>query len=344
MKTRVHIVHEYGARRHFQPLEYLSAQGRMDLSYLPPLSRPRMAVRATIRGDWKDALQKFGSLSEWRTLLSARGETFVVGIAPFSPWVFLLEELAKHNRVILFTSWPSWTIGGAVHRPWNWGLAERWWRLLEGLEVVAVTHETGEQLRSLNARVQTIPHSFDPHVFFPGDSVKRLRPRLCFVGRFVPEKGVMEFIESAKGVDADFVVVGDGPLGDEVREEAKGANVTYRGFLDATELSTLLRVSDVLVMPSKRRPGWEELFGIAIIEAFGCGVAALATSHIGPRSIIRHLETGFLIPNEQGLKPAIEHLVSQPKLIEKLKAGALQEAQKYRVETVAECWAEVLLD
>ncbi len=316
----------------------------MELTYLPPLSMPRMALSSSIRGDWKDAFQKIASLSEWRSLLSSRGETFVVGVAPFSPWVFLLEELIKHNRVVLFTSWPNWTIGGAVHHPWNWGLAERWWRLMNGFEVVAVTDETGDQLRTLNARVRTIPHSFEPHVFFPADIVNRTRPRFCFVGRLVPEKGVIEFIKSAKGIDADFVVVGDGPIEDAVREEVDRSNVTYQGFLGANELSALLRECDVLVMPSKKRPGWEELFGIAIIEAFGCGVTVLATSHIGPRNIIRHLESGFLIPNEHCLRPAIEKLVSEPKLIERLKAGSLEEARQYRVEVVAERWAEVLLE
>lgn len=59
-------------------------------------------------------------------------------------------------------------------------------------------------------------------------------------------------------------------------------------------------------------PSFHEGFGIAYLEAMGHGLPVIATSAGGPRELIRHRETGFLVtPGDHGsLAGHLERLIA----------------------------------
>ncbi len=83
------------------------------------------------------------------------------------------------------------------------------------------------------------------------------RPTLLFVGRITPEKNVNQLLDifpviAAKIPDVHLVIVGSGPLDEEIRERAKkfGSGITIWGESHGTELLGWFARADVFVNPS----------------------------------------------------------------------------------------------
>jgi rhamnosyl/mannosyltransferase len=104
------------------------------------------------------------------------------------------------------------------------------------------------------------------------------RPVVLFVGRLVYYKGVDVLILAMRGVDADLVIVGDGPLEAELRALAASTGVadrvTFVPNRPFAELVARYRAADVFCLPSTSRA---ESFGIVQIEAQVCGVPCIST-------------------------------------------------------------------
>ena len=80
------------------------------------------------------------------------------------------------------------------------------------------------------------------------------------------------------GVDADLVLVGRGPLQEELRALAAAcgadARVTFLGEQDGAELAAWYRAADVFCLPSVAR---SEAFGLVQIEAHAAGTPVVST-------------------------------------------------------------------
>lgn len=116
------------------------------------------------------------------------------------------------------------------------------------------------------------------------------------VGRLEPIKGVAYFVEAAQDIAArnpaaEFLVIGDGaersaleraalPLGDRMR---------FLGL--RSDVPDLMGALDVLVLPSLN-----EGMGRVLVEAAAAGTAVVASSVGGVPEVVRHGETGLLIP------------------------------------------------
>ena len=129
----------------------------------------------------------------------------------------------------------------------------------------------------------------------PSDLAHRLR--VCFVGRLEQHKNPLILIGAARelrrmGVPIEFWIIGDGAqrrkLSDEIEKDNLSGEVKLLGF--QADPSTFLRQSSVFVQPSL-----SEGFGIALVEAMGCGVAVAATSVGGAPELIDRGITGWLL-------------------------------------------------
>ncbi len=96
-----------------------------------------------------------------------------------------------------------------------------------------------------------------------------------------------------------LLLVGDGPARGEVEiafEAALGAKASrarYLGELAQGEVAKPLAASDLYAWPSMN-----EAYGMALLEAQGCGLAAVAGDRPGVAAIVRHGETGLLASME----------------------------------------------
>jgi len=111
---------------------------------------------------------------------------------------------------------------------------------------------------------------------WPGDD-----PVIGFLGRFVPEKGLMQLAAALDRVRGPWraLFVGAGPLESELRRWATGhgRRVAIRTNVGHDEVPRWLNAMDILAAPSQSTPAWREQFGRMLIEAFACGVPVIAS-------------------------------------------------------------------
>jgi len=94
-----------------------------------------------------------------------------------------------------------------------------------------------------------------------------------------------------------LVLVGDGPLRGELTRLASSLGIehqtTFAGAQGASEVLSLIRGCEVLVLPSRA-----EAFGIALIEAMACRKPVVASAVGGVPQIIEHGTSGILVEPE----------------------------------------------
>jgi glycosyltransferase involved in cell wall biosynthesis len=99
---------------------------------------------------------------------------------------------------------------------------------------------------------------------------------VLFVGRLAPEKGVRVLLDAARSLAGrvQISIVGDGPLGDEVRASAAEIpGLSWLGRRPHDETLRLMGDAACLVFPST----WYEGLPMTIVEAFACGVPVVAS-------------------------------------------------------------------
>lgn len=110
--------------------------------------------------------------------------------------------------------------------------------------------------------------------FDPGPRCPTPGNYILFVGRLSREKGVSTLIQAYQqyGLTMPLKIVGDGPQRAEWQNQAVGP-IEFMGLKDKVDVLSLMRGARFLAFPSV----WLEPFGMAIIEAFSCGVPVLAS-------------------------------------------------------------------
>lgn len=138
-------------------------------------------------------------------------------------------------------------------------------------------------------------------------------PLLVFLGRIAYYKGLDVLIQAMRSVEATCLVVGGGPLRDEmqgrVAEFGLGRKVIFIGEIPDEERAVFYHAADAFVLPSTSRA---EAFGISMLEAMACGTPAISTDlGTGTSWLNKNLETGIVVePNNPGtLARAIEALL-----------------------------------
>ena len=91
------------------------------------------------------------------------------------------------------------------------------------------------------------------------------------------------------------VIAGDGPERDALLSLARAERVADRVHLLGWRLdgAALLAAATVLACPSRLEP-----LGNVVLEAFSAGVPVVAAAADGPREVLRHGNTGLLVPIE----------------------------------------------
>lgn len=166
---------------------------------------------------------------------------------------------------------------------------------------------------------------------------------VLFVGRLVEEKGPHILLESvplvlARFPAAKFVVVGTGPLLDQLRRRAWELGVAHKvlftGFIPDDDRDKLFKVADVAVFPSLYEP-----FGIVALEAMAARCPVVVSEVGGLAEVVRHAETGITVyPNNvESLTWGIFHTLENPHWTKMRVENAYREVvEKYNWERLAE--------
>jgi glycosyltransferase involved in cell wall biosynthesis len=147
-------------------------------------------------------------------------------------------------------------------------------------------------------------------------------PEVLYAGRLSPEKGVLELVEAAEGMN--LIVAGDGPLRDRIPHAL--------GFVPPAELARLYARAAVVACPSRR-----EGFGVACLEAMAHGRPVVASGVGGLLDLVVNGETGILVEpgNVPALRAALERLLADPALRRQLgEAGRRRAAEHFSWDSV----------
>jgi len=158
-------------------------------------------------------------------------------------------------------------------------------------------------------------------------------PRVLFIGRLVPYKGVDVLIDAMASVPrATALILGDGPLRGELAARAAASGVAGRvrflGALPDAEVVAHLHACDVFVLPSVSR---QETFGVAQLEAMACGRPVVSTDlETGVPWVNQHEVTGLVVPpgNSERLSNALGTLLSDEALRNRLGAAARERVER----------------
>jgi glycosyltransferase involved in cell wall biosynthesis len=147
-------------------------------------------------------------------------------------------------------------------------------------------------------------------------------PEVLYAGRLSREKGVLELVEAARGMN--LVVAGDGPLRDRVPQAL--------GFVPPDELARLYARAAVVACPSLR-----EGFGVACLEAMAHGRPVVASGVGGFLDLVVHGQTGLLVEsgNVPALRAALERLLDDADLRRRMgEAGRRRAAENFSWDVV----------
>ena len=149
---------------------------------------------------------------------------------------------------------------------------------------------------------------------------------LLFVGRLVENKGVVDLLESMRGVAArspkvTLAVVGYGPMADDVKryERMLGDSIRYFGLVDDSRLYELYSIADAHIMPS-----WSEPYGVVCAEALSFGVPSIITTTSGCRDLIIDGVNGYMIPpnSPKDIEETVMKIVSNPDIQSSMRSNA----------------------
>lgn len=217
------------------------------------------------------------------------------------------------------------------------------------------------------AKVTTIHNGIDLAAFQSTsnpDIVRSLgvdpdKKSVLFVGRITRQKGLPYLLKAAASLpdDVQLVLAAGSPDTPEIMAEvsslieqlgAKRQGVVWLNqMLSRTELVALLSAATVFACPSIYEP-----LGIVNLEAMACGTPVVATATGGIPEVVKHEETGLLIPIEQVLDGSgtpldeakfvsdfangLNQLLSSPRLQEFATAGRSRVEKHFAWEKIAE--------
>lgn len=179
-----------------------------------------------------------------------------------------------------------------------------------------------EQFSPASAR----PADLRESLRFPSDSLV-----VGTVARLVPDKGLECFLQMAAVIiaarpDTYFLIVGDGPLREELARQARelgiDAHVVFVGH--RTDIPDLMAAMDVFVLPTRR-----EGFGVVFAEAMAMERPTVG-SRIGPvAEVVEEGVTGYLVPPDMPEEFAVRVLEL---LADRAKRRMFGQAGRCRVE------------
>jgi glycosyltransferase involved in cell wall biosynthesis len=165
---------------------------------------------------------------------------------------------------------------------------------------------------------------------------------ILFVGRVATEKSIDKIIKALAiikkhGVSkTKLLIVGNGPAKDELTHlvQALGVEeeVIFCGEVNYEEIRYYYKIADVFTMASA-----SESFGIVTIEALASGLPVLAVKAPGAMDILTDGFDGLLTDdNIEHFAKALEKIIRDPELRERLSKGALKTSAKYSINMISE--------
>lgn len=195
-------------------------------------------------------------------------------------------------------------------------------------------------LRPLSSKCRIIPYGINVSEYELTPKVEKesiqIRnkygtPLILSVGRLVYYKGFEYLVESFKKINAHLLIIGDGPLKENLEEQLKVNNLKKKvSIIDPVEdLVPYYYACDVFVLSSVAN---SEMFGLVQIEAMACGKPVINTNlPTGVPEVSLNNETGFTVEpkNSEALSSAINKIIFDSELKLKFSQSARKRAEEF---------------
>ena len=186
-------------------------------------------------------------------------------------------------------------------------------------------------------RIAVAPNAFDLEAFT--QAVERARgrhgPTVLTVARLSPEKDVATLLRAVVGLEAELVVVGDGPQEVALRAAAP-VNTRFAGRATRDELPRWYANADVFALASR-----SETWGMALSEAAAAGLPLVATEAVGGAwDLIDDGVNGYRVP--VGDAAALREALNQALADKTWREQAGRRSRELAEQATPERWAEAV--
>ncbi len=223
-----------------------------------------------------------------------------------------------HNS-IFYDQWPGWK--KSLYANMERLLAQKTKKIIAVSQ--ALRDEILLQEKVAPHKVEVIYNGIDPGKF-PQNPMKKsvlaslgiindTLPLVGTVARLAPQKGVSFFIKAAallsRNINAQFIIIGDGPLRAELEKEAKALGLQEQLIFAGhrNDVHDILPCMDIMVLPSLT-----EGLPLGLLEAMAAARPVVATKVGGIPEAVLDRVTGVLVPpeDELSLVQGIQELLS----------------------------------
>lgn len=204
-------------------------------------------------------------------------------------------------------------------------------------------------------RTQCLPNGVDATRFVPMEGTARAEARARFglgedafvfgcVARMVPVKRHEDLIAgfaaaAANRQDVRLVLVGGGPLEEQLRQQAHQAGVADRVMFcgERRDIEQVLPLLDCFTLASST-----EGMSNAALEAMACGLPVIATAVGGNVEVVEAPATGMLVPAHSPLRiaAAMHELLARPERARQMGARARQRVEeRFSIEAMVRAFS-----
>ena len=198
-----------------------------------------------------------------------------------------------------------------------------------------------------NSKLETVYSGIDLNKFKPSSGILRkelgIGNDIFLIGNtsaLADHKDYFTFIDVAEKIierhsNCHFVVMGDGPMKDEIHQYAQSKNVTNRltftGFRN--DIPEILAELDLFLITSKT-----EGLGTSILDAFACNVPVVGTDGGGISELVENEKTGLLckVKNVEQITEAVDRMIGDSDFRESCAVKAKHKVMSFSKEETAQ--------
>jgi glycosyltransferase involved in cell wall biosynthesis len=200
-----------------------------------------------------------------------------------------------------------------------------------------------EMVAKLGGRnVQTVYDGIDRRCYYSPPEPRRegVRPSVLFAGSFRPYKRADLVVQqAAKHPQWEFRLAGAGEeqsACQRLAQDLNCRNVVFLGHLTAAQLGAEMRRAHIFLFPSEIE-GHPQVLG----QAAACGLPCVARNSYRPDYVVDGV-TGLLVSSDDQMSEALDRLIREPDLRNRMSAAALQHAEKFDWDRVTEQWQRIM--
>ncbi len=279
----------------------------------------------------------FGIMIPWKLRRFLVKENFDVvhihgPVAPVLPYFAL--KYSKAKNFITFHSAHEESFGYVLWEP----VLEQYFRKIDGM--IAVSEVARDSVsRYFPGNYRIIPNGIDTNRFHPDvkpiPELEKYSPKVLFVGRFEPRKGLKYLLQAFPAVINEFpqaklIVVGRGFLERYYRryvEEHIKEHVIFAGQVSPEDLPRYYATCDIYCSPATGA----ESFGIVLLEAMATAKPIIASDIPGYRTVLEDGKEGlfFKTCDPASLAEKVINLLKDKKRMHKMGENGRKKALQY---------------